>query len=166
MKLLQGGSAGLDRGLSGRAKHPQCLHRAASVLGDLDSASRARRLGGRNRVERVVLPPGSSGGRVRTRHLEHGHAGHRQQPGDARAVGAGGLDAYAKRLAVRPEPREHRSVAGPRRGKRLGSEHLAFERHNGGGVQILMGVDAPYDLPAFSWRARHRALLRLRWVKG
>ena len=86
VELLQSGPAGLDRSLSSRAQHPQSLHRAAAVLGDLDPASRARRLGGRNRVECVVLPPGSSRRRVRTGHLKHGHAGHRQEPGDARAV--------------------------------------------------------------------------------
>ncbi len=155
VELLQGGVAGLDRGLASCAQHPQGLHRAAAALGDLDPASRASRLGGRNRIERVVLPPGSSRGRVRTGHLEHGHSGQRQVPGNAGAVAAGGLDSHAQELAVGPEPGKHRPVSGSCRGERFGAEHRAFDRQNGGGVQILVGVDAPDDPGVPSWRTRH-----------
>ena len=155
VELLQGGPAGLDGGLSGRAQHPQGLHRAAAVLGNLDPTSRARRLRGRDRIERVVLPPGSSRGRIWTGHLEHGHAGDRQQPGNARAVGAGGFDPHAQQLAVRPEPGKHLPVSGSCRGERFGAEHRAFERHNGGGVQVLVGIDAPDDPVVFGWHTGH-----------
>ena len=32
---------------------------------------------------------------------------------------------------------------------------MAFERHNGGGVQVLVGIDAPDDPGGFSWHTRH-----------
>ena len=46
------------------------------------------------------------------------------------------------------------------------SRHRAFERHSGGGMQILMGVDAPDDLLAHRWPPRHGGLLRLWWVNA
>ena len=85
VELLQGRPAALDRGLASRAQHPQGLHRAAAVLGHLDSTSRASRLGRRDRIECVVFSPGSSRGPVGTGHLEDGHSGQRQVPGDAGA---------------------------------------------------------------------------------
>ena len=145
VELLQGRPAALDRGLASRAQHPQGLHRAAAVLGHLDSTSHASRLGRRDRIECVVFSPGSSRGPVGTGHLEDGHSGQRQVPGNAGAVAAGGFDSHAQQLAVRPEPGKHRPVAGPCRGERFSAEHRAFERHDGGGVQILVGIDAPDD---------------------
>ena len=141
----RGRPAPLDRGLASRAQHPQGLHRADAVLGHLDSTSRASRLGRRDRIECVVFSPSSSRGPVGTGHLEDGHSGQRQVPGDAGAVAAGGLDPHAQQLAVRPEPGKHRSVSGSCRGERFGAEYHAFKRHNGGGVQILVGVDATDD---------------------
>ncbi len=61
-------------------------------------------------------------------HLEDGHSGQRQVPGDAGAVAAGGFDPHAQQLAVRPEPGKHRPVSGSCRGERFGAEHRASER--------------------------------------
>ena len=72
MELLQGRAAALDRRLSRRSQHPQGLHGAGAVLGHLDPASCARRLGRRDRIQGVVLALGSSAGWIRPGYLEHG----------------------------------------------------------------------------------------------
>ena len=76
-------------------------------------------------------------------------------PGNPSAVAAGGFDSDAQQLAVRPEPGKHRPVSDPCRGERFGAKHRTFAIHNGGGVQVLVGIDAPDDPCAFSWRTRH-----------
>ena len=83
VELLQGRTAALDRRLSRRSQHPQGLYGAGAVFGHLDPASRARRLGRRDRIQGVVFALGSSAGWVRPGHLEHGDTRERQVPVDS-----------------------------------------------------------------------------------
>ena len=108
-----------------------------------------------DRIECVVFSLGSPHGPVGPGHLEDGHAGPRQMSGNASSVATGGLDSHAQQLAVRSEPAEHRPVAGPCRGERFGTKHRTVAVHDRGGVQILVGIDAPDDPAANSCRARH-----------
>ena len=82
-------------------------------------------------------------------------------PGNASPVSPREFDPYAKQLPVRPEPAKHRPVAGPGGGERFGAEYCSIEVHDGSGVQVLVGIDAPDDLGALSDRVRHLRLLCL-----
>ena len=75
--------------------------------------------------------------------------------GYPRAPGAGGFHSYTKQLAVRAEPAKHRPVAGPGGGERFVAEHRSLQIHNGGGVQVLVGIDATDDLDVVGCRSRH-----------
>ena len=76
-------------------------------------------------------------------------------PGDAGSVGTGGFHSYTKQLAMRAEPAKHRPVAGPGGGERFGTKHRSVVAHDGGGVQVLVGVDATDDLDVVGCRSRH-----------
>ena len=155
VELLQGRTAALDRRLSRRSQHPQGFHGAGTVFGHLDPASCARRLGRRDRIQGVVLALGSSAGWVRPGHLEHGDTRECQVPGDAGSVGTGGFHSYTKQLAMRAEPAKHRPVAGPGGGERFGTKHRSVVAHDGGGVQVLVGIDATDDLDVVGCCSRH-----------
>ena len=103
----------------------------------------------------VVLALGSSAGWVRPGHLEHGDTRECQVPGDAGSVGTGGFHSYTKQLAMRAEPAKHRPVAGSGGGERFGTKHRSVVAHNGGGVQVLVGVDATDDLDVVGCCSRH-----------
>ena len=47
---------------------------------------------------------------------------------------------------MRAEPAKHRPVAGSGGGERFGTKHRSVVAHDGGGVQVLVGVDATDDL--------------------
>ena len=69
-------------------------------------------------------------------------------PGDAGSVGTGGFHSYTKQLAMRAEPAKHRPVAGSGGGERFGTKHRSVVAHDGGGVQVLVGVamSAPWSM--------------------
>ena len=76
-------------------------------------------------------------------------------PGDAGSVGTGGFHSYTKQLAMRAEPAKHRPVAGSGGGERFGTKHRSVVAHDGGGVQVLVGVDATDDLDVVGCCRRH-----------
>lgn len=162
-ELLQPRTAALDGGLASRAQHPQRVNGPLRSLATPSASSRTGRLGRGDGVERVVLASRSPRGRIGAGHIERGHAGQRQSPGDAGAVAPGGLDARAQQRAVRPEPRKHRPVSGPRGEKRCGAEHRALDAQAAAVVHVLVRIDAPADPGASSGRVRH---LRLRSMPG
>ena len=120
----------------------------------------------RDRIEGVVLAPGSSPRPVRAGHFEHRDPRQSQVAGDARTVAPGGFDPDAKQFPMRAEPAQHGPIADPCRGERFTAEHRTVEGHNGRGMQVLMGINAPDDGGAFAGRVRPVGPPGLRWAKG
>jgi hypothetical protein len=69
-------------------------------------------------------------------------------PGQARAIGAGALDADPGQLAELADPGQHRPVSGSGGGEAAGAEHRFARVDHGGDVQILVSVHAGEDGPA------------------
>ena len=79
----------------------------------------------------------------------------RQVSGDAGSVGTGGFHSDTKQLAMRAEPPKHRPVAGSGGGEGFGTKHRSVVAHDGGGVQVLVGIDATDDPGVVGYRSRH-----------
>ena len=134
VELLQGRAA-LDCRLSSAAGLPRCRNGLwPPGPGVLRAPPRPRRS---HPGRRLAL--GSSAGWVRPGHLEHGDTrGARCRVMPARRYRW--IHSYTKQLAMRAEPAKHRPVAGSGGGERFGTKHRSVVAHDGGGVQVLVGV--------------------------
>ena len=147
--LLQGRAAALDcQSFASFAALRRAFHAAGTVFGHLDPASCASTASAAvDRIQGVVLAlrkalrlagsgpvTSSTPESARCRVMRQLRRPYRWIP----------LLHEAARM--RAEPAKHRPVAGSGGGERFGTKHRSVVAHDGGGVQVLVGVDATDDL--------------------